>query len=263
MGCKRLKGLASQLLQSDTLRTPPVASVTGSGVAYGRPHFISVAEAHSRRGVRKRSVVYVDGFNVYFAIRYTPHRWLNVAKLAALAVPDTDLVATRYFTARIEARADKDAPARQDIYLRALRTVPNLSIHFGQFLSNRVRMTLTQPPLIGPKTVEVWKTEEKGSDVNLATYLLADAFGGRYERAIVVSNDSDLVEPIRMVKGKLALQIVVLSPADRFSKELHDAATAYRRVTDATFKAAQFPETLVDGVGEFHRPPGWDKAKHK
>ena len=42
--------------------------------------------------------------------------------------------------------------------------------------------------------VEVIKTEEKGSDVNLAVHLLNDAWLDRYECAVVVSNDSDLAE---------------------------------------------------------------------
>lgn len=213
--------------------------------------------------LRKKSIVFVDGFNVYFAIRHTPYRWLNVAKLAGLSVSGSELVAVRYFTARIEARGDPDAPTRQDIYLRALRTIPDMSLHFGQFLSNAVRMGLVHPLPLGPKTVEVWKTEEKGSDVNLATYLLADGFRGRYERAIVISNDSDLVAPIQLVRDELGLQVVVLSPSGRHSRELHDAATAYRRLTDDAFRAAQFPETLTDEIGQFHRPAGWDKPKPK
>jgi len=77
---------------------------------------------------RTRVAVYVDGFNVYFAIRYTPYRWLNLAHLVALLVPNSEIVAFRYFTARIEARGDLDQPQRQEIYLRALRTIPNLCV---------------------------------------------------------------------------------------------------------------------------------------
>lgn len=41
--------------------------------------------------------------------------------------------------------------------------------------------------------------EEKGSDVNLATMLLLDGCGRKYDVAMVISNDSDLALPIRMV----------------------------------------------------------------
>ena len=92
--------------------------------------------------IKKRTRVYVDGFNIYYGIRFTPYRWLDLGRLARLLVPNVELDAIRYFTARIEARDDPDQPQRQTIYLRALQTIPNLSIHFGQFRSNQVRMAL-------------------------------------------------------------------------------------------------------------------------
>ena len=53
------------------------------------------------------------------------------------------------------------------------------------------------------RTVEILDTEEKGSDVNLASYLLLDGFEDAYEMAVVVSNDSDLQLPIKMVRTTL------------------------------------------------------------
>lgn len=90
---------------------------------------------------------------------------------------------------------------RQSTYLRALQTVPGLTVHLGHFLTSTVRTPLARPVPGGARTVEVVKTEEKGSDVNLATYLLADAFRADVESLVVVSNDSDLMEPIRLVMG--------------------------------------------------------------
>ena len=213
--------------------------------------------------IKKRTRVYVDGFNIYYGIRFTPYRWLDLGRLARLLVPNVELDAIRYFTARIEARDDPDQPQRQAIYLRALQTIPNLSIHFGQFRSNQVRMALVSPPPIGAKTALVWKTEEKGSDVNLATYLLADGFEARYEQAVVVSNDSDLVEPIRVVRDQLGRHVTVLNPTPSFSVQLRDASTAYRRITEASLRAAQFPQELADEHGTFHRPISWAQPKAK
>jgi len=92
-----------------------------------------------------QTIVYVDGFNLYYGcIRGTPFKWLNIGALAALLLPKNDIVGIKYFTARITARpGDPDQPVRQDTYLRALRTVPNLSIHFGHFLSHNVWMPET------------------------------------------------------------------------------------------------------------------------
>ena len=80
----------------------------------------------------------------------------------------------RYFTATVSARPDNpDAPQRQQVYLRALETIPGLSIHFGHYLSHVTRMPLANPPRPGARTVEV-KTEK--GDVNLASYRCSTPF---------------------------------------------------------------------------------------
>jgi hypothetical protein len=79
--------------------------------------------------------VYIDGFNLYYGcLRRTPYKWLDLGKLCETLLTDNEIHRIRYFTARIEARPDDpDAPNRQDAYLRALRSVPNLTIHYGHF----------------------------------------------------------------------------------------------------------------------------------
>jgi hypothetical protein len=81
-----------------------------------------------------------------------------------------------------------------------------VTIHLGKFLQSTARIPLAVPKPGGAKTVEVLKTEEKGSDVNLATYLLIDAFRHDSDIAVVVSNDSDLCEPIRIVKDEFQVR---------------------------------------------------------
>jgi hypothetical protein len=47
----------------------------------------------------------------------------------------------KYFTAHVKALpSSPDAPRRQQVYLRALRTVAKLEIVYGHFLSHRVRV---------------------------------------------------------------------------------------------------------------------------
>jgi len=146
-----------------------------------------------------RTIAYVDGFNLYFgALRKTPHRWLNLQRLIELhSMPHNRLVGIKYFTAKLNSRPnDPDAPARQATYLRALGTLPNIEITPGHFLTKNVRMLLANPLPRQSPTVEVVKTEEKGSDVNLAVQLLHDAHLDRFDCAIVVSGDSDLLMPL-------------------------------------------------------------------
>src|SRR5438876_812465 len=146
--------------------------------------------------------VYVDGFNLYFGcVKGTPYKWLNIAQLCDVLLPGHQIERIKYFTARVHGRpGDPLGPLRQQTFLRALRTIRNIEIYFGHFLTHQVMMPLAQPVPGLPQFVRVIKTDEKGSDVNLATHLLHDGHLGRYEAAVVVSGDSDLLSPMRFVR---------------------------------------------------------------
>ena len=180
--------------------------------------------------------------------------------------PDNSINRVRYFTALVSARPnDPQQPVRQQTYLRALETLPCLTIHKGTFLSHPVRMPLVTPPEVGPNTAEVWKTEEKGSDVNLATFLLLDVFDNDCQAVIVISNDSDLAEPIKQVKNRFGVKVVVLHPIrpqipekkPRPNYELVKAASKSVILKESSLSASQFPDKLTDQHGTITKPPGW------
>ncbi len=114
-----------------------------------------------------------------------------------------------------------------------------------------------QPPPSGPRTVDILDTEEKGSDVNLASYLLLDGFENQYDLAVVISNDSDLVTPIRMTRIRLGKQVGVFDPSHRKSFELSNAASWYRRLRKGPLRASLFPDTIEDAQGFITKPKGW------
>lgn len=158
-----------------------------------------------------RTNVYIDAFNLYFgALKGTRWKWLDLEALCRRLLPGNDIRRIRYFTALVTARPhDPGQPVRQQTYLRALRTNPKITVHLGHFLSNPVTLPLADDPM---RFVRVLRTEEKGSDVNLATHLLCDGFTNDYDAAVIVSNDSDLLEPIRIAKNKLNKKVGVVSP---------------------------------------------------
>ncbi len=203
--------------------------------------------------------VYVDGFNLYFGcLKGTPYRWLDLAKLCQLTLPNHTINRIRYFTALVQPRpTDPQQLQRQRAYIRALRTIPNLSVHYGHFLTRPMRMVVAHPSPQGPATVEVIKTEEKGSDVNIATYLLLDGFKNEYDTAVIISNDSDLVEPIKVVRQELKLNVGVLSPNKHLSQALSKAATFYRPIRQGPLSGSQFPATLTDSRGLITKPTTW------
>ena len=203
--------------------------------------------------------VYVDGFNLYYGcIKGTPYRWLDLAKLFSLLLPSDQVNRIRYFTAQLNPMPnDPGQPQRQQTYLRALGTVPNLSIHLGHFLTRTVRMPLAHPPAVGPRTVEVIKTEEKGSDVNLATYLLIDAFNSDCEKFAVLSNDSDLKTPIEFIRNQLGLTVGILNPHANRSWALFKAVDFYHQIREGPLSASQFPDQLADTQGLITKPGAW------
>lgn len=171
-------------------------------------------------------------------------------------MPNDTIQAIKYFTARVNARPyDPQQPVRQQMYLRALRTLPNVSIFYGHFLTHSCRMALTG--VVPAQKVWVDKTEEKGSDVNLASHLLMDGFKKAYELAVLITNDSDLAEPVRLVINELKLPVGVLNPHSQHSQQLKVLATFIKRIRQSDLIAAQFPTTLTDSVGTFTKPASW------
>ena len=207
-------------------------------------------------------IVYIDGFNLYYgSMRGTPFKWLNLEALCRTLLRPTDkLRAIKYYTAIVKPRPDDPSvQIRQQMYIRALTTIPILSVHYGHFLTHPVWMPLARSLQAGldVEYVQVMKTEEKGSDVNLATHLLHDAHQGEFTLAIVVSNDSDLCEPIRIVRHELNKQVGVFNPQRHPSVELLKYANFVKNIRKGVLKLCQFPHTLTDTNGTFHKPDGW------
>lgn len=248
-----------------------------------------------------RTYVYVDGFNLYYAIRGTPYRWLNLKLLSQKALPPNCKVEkVKYYTARVSGAVDPDQPRRQQIYLNALKTVKEIEIFFGNFLAKQVwrplvnlpianRTISSNPPVtfpegvytVGPSTVPpvsgdeklaigkyplpgnnrrnskiagpppgsvrayVHWMEEKGSDVNLACHLVNDAWKDCFDVAAIVSNDTDLVEPIRIVTKERGKQVILVHPGRwNAAPALVAVANSVRHLHPAMLKAAQFPGTI-------------------
>ena len=215
-----------------------------------------------------KTIFYVDGFNFYYsAVKGTSLRWLNFHQLFQCLFPANQVTTIKYFTAEVDNTPDDpEQSLRQQVYWRALRTLPNLDIILGHFRTRRIYAKVVNPP---PDVMYVFKTEEKGSDVNIAAHLLMDGFLNRYDCAIVVSGDSDLVTPVRMVREQLKKTVGVLNPQrlsgpdkrkERKSAGLKQAASFYKKgITWSLLQRSQFPDRIESGHGVIHRPERWAK----
>lgn len=223
-----------------------------------------------------RTNVYIDGFNLYYGLlKGGPHKWLNLETFFDALLPTNQIQRIRYFTAKVEARpGDMDLPVRQAAYLRALATLPRVEVVYGTFLSSCVRAPVVVRDAAGaPQKVNgkpviklaasgmpvmewVHKTEEKGSDVNLAAHLLKDAFTGDCECAVVVSNDSDLLTPLRMAKAH-GVTTGLVPPRTKGSVELKRTVNFQKTIRVHQLAAAQFPDSFADAAGTITKPAGW------
>ncbi len=213
-----------------------------------------------------RAIVYIDGFNFYYgSLRGEAGlRWLDLGEFARKMLPRDEVVEIKYFTALVDKRPDNpDGCERQATYLRALKTIPNLSVYLGRFLTTEIYARRVYPAKVGTnrKNVKVYKTEEKGSDVNLACELLIDGFKGNYELAVVVSNDGDLKHPVHHVRHELGLPVGVLNPRQYRSRALSPnplpKGSFYKPIRRGVLESSQFPVQIQDAQGTFERPENW------
>ena len=253
-----------------------------------------------------RTRVYVDGFNLYYgALKGRRFKWLNLVELARDLLPTGCAIERlNYFTARVSGAVDLGAPARQQVYLSALGTLPEVRTHFGNFLAKTnwrpivnlpvadkridapspiklpagdhpiadLRQTLSvgsypgdgasrkkrrraAGPLPDAIIAEVHTMEEKGSDVNLAAHLLNDAWKGLFDAAAVISNDTDLVTPIRMVTIEQKKPVFIICPGCAVAQKLREVGSHVRHIRPAMLKAAQFPDRLPGTT--ISKPAGW------
>lgn len=156
-----------------------------------------------------RTVVFVDGYNLYYGLlRGTKFKWLDLVALFGQHVlePRTNLVEVRYYTAPVLARMcdNPESPRRQRLYLQALRRMhpQKLKIIEGKIAATTPFQRLVNPIKEAPhlERVQVFDFNEKKTDVNIASDLLAGAWTGAYEQAVVCSNDTDLEAALATVR---------------------------------------------------------------
>lgn len=253
-----------------------------------------------------RAIVYVDGFNLYYgALKGTKYKWLDLISLSKQIIPTSNVISkVKYFTARVSGAADPDSPRRQQIYLSAIQTFPEIDLHFGSFLAKSMWRPIINLPIAGetiscglpvvipagnhsvtgsrpqslkvgsypshgqrrrkkaprpePDAVlaEVHAMEEKGSDVNLAVHLLNDAWKNSFDVAIVISNDTDLVEPIRLVTQERSKSVYIVCPG-RWSAapKLVQVATFQRHIRNSMLLNAQLPDQIPNT--SIRKPANW------
>lgn len=214
-----------------------------------------------------KTSLYVDGFNVYYGCfkrqrrRCAPaDKWLDWRALAEkIAGADSTVHQIHYFTAHVHrSTSDPDQNLRQELYFRAIDAIPGVQIHYGKHIPVTRLGQLVKPD---PASLGVWPKqlvtiemfEEKGSDVNLAVKLVDDAWAKEVDRAIVLSNDTDLISAIKVARRHIRVDVV--SPQEFLAKELKKAASYSWTLDVALLRQCRMPVPQISRDGVLLYPP--------
>lgn len=162
---------------------------------------------------KERVIAYIDGFNLYFGMLDSGFntKWLNVRKLVEnILQPNQELIVVKYFTSRVGNNPDKQK--RQSTYIDALEA-EEVKIYYGHYQRDTVECNRCR---------NIWADyNEKMTDVNIATQMLIDAYQDKYDMAMLISGDSDLVPPIRAINDNFKhKRVFVAFPPKRFNNSV-------------------------------------------
>ncbi|MEO1595770.1 MAG: NYN domain-containing protein [Pseudomonadota bacterium] len=162
--------------------------------------------------MKLRTIAYIDGFNLYHAVKDLNRpelKWVNLWSLSeSLLRKNETLQAVKYFSAY--ATWIPDAYARHRRYTKALMA-EGCDLVLGRFKDKH---------LICHKCGRRYTTkEEKETDVNIAIHLVADGLHDHYDRAILITADTDLSTAVDMARHHLPdKEIFVVAPPGRMQR---------------------------------------------
>ena len=215
-----------------------------------------------------KTIVYIDGFNFYYgSVKGTKYKWLNFQEFIKQTLPEHFSVKKiKYFTASVKG---SERAKKQQTYLKALKTLKNFKIYKGNFLSNIKKVSVipngySDQKARSDKNKKKWekrkiiRTEEKGSDVNLASHLLFDAFTEEYDCVVIVTNDADFFMPLQIIKEYHKKHLCIISPHKKISAKLCKLTNNIYRVKKKKLFSSQFPDELTSRTGKkIIKPASW------
>ena len=212
---------------------------------------------------KQKVIAYIDGFNLFYgSLKGTKNKWLDIVSLCeSLLKPDQELIAVKYFSAIVSSsKGDASRSDKQRIYQEALQINPKLSIKLGYFSIHKTKMPLASDWVNNKITpVEVIKTEEKGSDVNLAVQMAVDAVRGDFDYAMLFSNDSDMAFSVQIAVKECCKKVGLYIDAKAISHNVLKENTCYiRKLTGSFLAKHQFPDKITTSTGRIlSKPKGW------
>ncbi len=207
----------------------------------------------------EKVIVYIDGFNLYYGIRQMKRndlKWLDLELLSKnILIKNQKLIEVKYFTARVRNEPNKEK--RQNTYIEALLEHTNVKIYYGHYQPNNIECYGCGRIYSSPN--------EKMTDVNIAVEMLIDAIKNRYDKAILISGDSDLIPPIRAIHNQFPKKrVTVVFPPKRHNQSVAYVAKGSFMLGRKKIQDSQLPEKVKKKGGYvLTRPVEWKYNKDK
>lgn len=226
-----------------------------------------------------RTHCFVDGYNLYYGlVAGTPYKWLDLPGLLKHILrvqnPGFELGPISYFTAPVKpalaSRGEASLHA-QRAYLRALMA-GGVQVREGRHQLEPARAPTFQaglPPSRSSMT-DVWKLEEKESDVSLAIEMYraasrsALASEPSVQQIVLVSADTDFAPAIQAIREDFpAIHLGLILPHREYSHRpppgslTRHADWVRRHVTTAELAAHQFPDRVATRKKPARKPDYW------
>jgi uncharacterized LabA/DUF88 family protein len=189
--------------------------------------------------------VYIDGFNLYHALLKLGDsrvKWLDLNALSRrLISPKSEKIQSIfYFSAFAHWLPAK--MARHELYVKALEA-RGVTCILGHFKDKDRRCNSCGATWIAH--------EEKETDVSIGISLLNDAYKQRYEKAYLVTRDSDLMPAVRMIRTEFPTKqiVAVAPPLMGHSNDLITVCHSKRKISPAQVRACLLPEKLRHSDG--------------
>jgi uncharacterized LabA/DUF88 family protein len=201
-----------------------------------------------------RIIFLIDGFNLYHALQrnssYRKYKWLNYYKLAQCYITTKDkIVDVYYFTALAHWNPDK--VIRHRVFIKASENA-GVKIVYGEFKRKTRKCQICKK--------EYLSFEEKQTDVNIALYLFKLAVQDKYDKAFLISGDSDLIPSIETVKNTFPTKSVnVIIPIGSRSESLKHTADGHMKMKEKQLQSSLFPDTItLPGDNILKKPEEWN-----
>jgi len=223
-----------------------------------------------------KTTLYIDGYNLYYGVlRNIPYKWLDIAKLFSRLTKerslDAEIISIKFFTAPVKIRfathSEESQKSQRDYHRTLEKLYPNLSIIYGYFNPTEGWYPKYQTPVDRSDTIRAWNLEEKQTDVNIALHMYRDIAKGTTDQCVLVSNDSDLIPALAIIKEDFPEAIigsvmpikkrtnVSERPPNAGILKYSDWARGY--ITEDELKDSQLPKMIPTKKKPIYKPSYW------